>query len=775
MTATEEKKLVQRLNYGVVFRENGHVILSNEYWLHTYEVSIPEYVPFPNIGTCHKDNSTCVLIAHILANVNTVRAETSARLNNTIESIRELIPKAEAQKSRSRRSLLPFIGQFSKTLFGTATIEDVNVLAKHMNAMNQRSRKMASILAQHENDLSSFITKSNERMDNLMKGVQENNLAITYVQSQLQRSTRNLENMFQEMTSLLTQQVQTSNHINHALDELKLGVTNLVNGKLSPLLLPQSVLNSTFINIQNILNAKFPGFYLTKASPASIYSSSNFLYTRNESSLFITVKLPVSHFKDPLQVYNVISLPIPVNKTSTHATHLLTVPDNLILTSDHQFYATMSESQLLKCKGKDLKRCHFNIALKPITTHSCVLSLYANNKENVKSLCDFRFIPNAIKPQILELNPSSMVLYRTPILSLQCRNEHKMIKGCDFCVVQLPCQCSVISSEFYLTPRLTACHNHTQEVSRIHPVNLILLQHFFSNDYTSKIFGDTAFADPVNITIPHFKFYNHNMKNIMANDNRAHLSISKIAESVKNDKTIFQSLAEPLLDGEIAITPDWPATNDILTLAAMTISTVSLALVVFMVFKLRAMAATIAGLTQTGKVKALPTTLPSFIYKTEKPVIPNSEWEIFDFNVTIISWEHAIFAFLVLILVLLIGILFKLKSKNNDESKICIEITNTQKCIIIELATLPLCPSHCNVQVPASIVDIDVGGSFTSPTLISKWENFTITDTITNKVVAVPQQRNISILEAVKLSSIIKHPFFVYVYLRHHGSFEKLM
>ena len=93
----------------------------------------------------------------------------------------------------------------------------------------------------------------------------------------------------------------------------------------------------------------------------------------------------------------------------------------------------------------------------------------------------------------------------------------------------------------------------------------------------------------------------------------------------------------------------------------------------------------------------------------------------------------------------------------------------------IELATLPLCPSHCNVQVPASIVDIDVGGSFTNPTLISKWENFTITDTITNKVVAVPQQRNISILEAVKLSSIIKHPFFVYVYLRHHGSFEKLM
>ena len=775
MTTSEEKELVQRLNYGVVFRENGHLILSNEYWLHTYEVSIPEYVPIPNIGTCHKDNSTCILIAHVLANVNTIRSETSARLNNTIESIRELIPVAEAQKSRSRRSLLPFIGQFSKTLFGTATIDDINVLARHMNAMTKRTRQMASILAQHENDLSSFVTKSNKRMDNLMKGIKDNNLAINYVQAQVQRATTNLEHMFQEMNSLLSQQIQTSTHINHELDELKLGVTNLVNGRLSPLILPQSVLESTFIDIQNILNTKFPGFYLTRVSSASVYSSSNFLYARNDTSLFITVKLPVSHFKKPLQVYNVISLPIPINSTSTHATHLLKVPDNLILTADHQFYATMSDSKLNKCKGKHLKMCHFNIALKPITTESCILSLYANNKEKVRSLCDFRFIPDAVQPEIIELNPSSVVLYKTPLLSLECLKEHKMVRGCDFCIMKLPCQCSVISSDFYLTPRLTACHSDTIEVTKVHPVNLILLQHFFSNDYTNKIFADTAFTYPVNITLPHFKFYNHQMKNIMANDNKAHLSISKIAASVRNDKTIFQSLAEPLLDGEIAIKPDWPDTNSILTLVAMAIAIVALALFVWTVFKLRAMAATIAVLQQARNVRGLPTTLPSFIYKTEKPVIPNSTLDMFDFNVTVISWEHAIFAFLVIICLLLICILYKMKSKNYDEPRICIEITNTQQCILIELATLPLCPSQCNIQVPPSVVDIDVEGSFYNPTLISKWENFTITDSITQKVVTVPERKSIRISEALKLKSIIKHPFFVYIYLKHHGSFKKLM
>ena len=70
----------------------------------------------------------------------------------------------------------------------------------------------------------------------------------------------------------LSKQVQTSSHINHELDELKIGVADLVNGKLSPLLLPQEALNSTINDIQQILNSKYPGFHLNQASPYDIYS-----------------------------------------------------------------------------------------------------------------------------------------------------------------------------------------------------------------------------------------------------------------------------------------------------------------------------------------------------------------------------------------------------------------------------------------------------------------------------------------------------------------------
>ena len=144
-----------------------------------------------------------------------------------------------------------------------------------MFAITKRTRQMASLLAQHEDDLCSLVTTAKHRMDNLMKGIKEKDMKINYVQTQLQRTTKNLQHTFEQMINLLTQQIKTSIIMNHELDELKIGLTDLVNGKLSPLILPQLVLESTLKDIQNILIIRYPGFYLTQPSPAHIYSNVN--------------------------------------------------------------------------------------------------------------------------------------------------------------------------------------------------------------------------------------------------------------------------------------------------------------------------------------------------------------------------------------------------------------------------------------------------------------------------------------------------------------------
>ena len=107
-------QIIQRLNYGLIFLSRSDLRLSNEYWLHTYEIPLPAVLQLPSIGTCHKDNATCLLISHTLSQIHATRAETSIRLNGTIETVRKLIPESGRIKGRGKRSLLPFIGQFSK-------------------------------------------------------------------------------------------------------------------------------------------------------------------------------------------------------------------------------------------------------------------------------------------------------------------------------------------------------------------------------------------------------------------------------------------------------------------------------------------------------------------------------------------------------------------------------------------------------------------------------------------------------------------------------------
>ena len=127
---------IQRLNYGVAFQYRSALQLSNEYWLHTFKIPLPAMLQLLSIGTCHKDDDTCMLIGHVLAQINNVRAETSTRLNDTLQTVNKLIPESAHIKGRVKRSLLPFLGQISRSIFGTATLDDINVLSRHINELS---------------------------------------------------------------------------------------------------------------------------------------------------------------------------------------------------------------------------------------------------------------------------------------------------------------------------------------------------------------------------------------------------------------------------------------------------------------------------------------------------------------------------------------------------------------------------------------------------------------------------------------------------------------
>jgi hypothetical protein len=360
-----------------------------------------------------------------------------------------------------------------------------------------------------------------------------------------------------------------------------------------------------------------------------------------------------------------------------------------------------------------------------------------------------------MKPTIIEISTNMLLLYRTPMLSLECFHDHKMIHGCDFCIFNLPCKCSISTNDHFVAPRLGSCHKNNDNISIVHPVNLALLQHFFDNTFVKNILADTIFQTAVNVTVPNIKLFEHDMTSVIANDHKAHLSLSKMADIVKHDKIVFQSLAEPLLDGQIQLPSNWPSSTDIIVYCLISVTIILVFLLTWTILRLRKLIILVGVLQKAQPAKALVTNVPSFIYKsapTDKTVNQN-------FNLSLdLTWEHANFIVLLTIVLSLVIILYKYL-KNRHRAMLCLEIASGKNSVLLDVMHLPLCPSNLNIQTPNQIDDLQLKDSICSSTLMVSWPNFIIKNKMNETILQVENEIPVPIYKVRRLKHVLKKTF----------------
>ena len=755
----------QRLNYGVVFEPKTHIQMGVENWIHTFEVELPEELTLIQLSGCSKDRDTCKLVNKVLAQINQLRLETESMMNGTMETIRKLIPETQnlGMKSRKRRAIFSFLGEFAKTVMGTATTDDVNTLAKHVNALAKKTNKVLHSFEQHEEHVSSFIKTADERMTNLMTGIKENHLAINHISFQLQTSFKNLEQSFTTMNILLAQQVEKSQKLSITFTELLDGIYALTEGNLSPALIPPEIMLHSIENIQETLSRKYRNFHLLFKKPTDVYKHAQFIYARKASKLYISVKFLISPHRKPLSLFEVKTFAVPLNETSNHATKLLDLKTYFAVTTDLQYYITLENSDLNQCSQSKLQTCQESKELIPSTQSSCVLALFNNDKSLVKELCNFRVILHHISPSIVRLSQTDILVYNTNVLEFDCASGRKMEKGCAFCTIKVPCKCSVATAQTYLPPRLAACHaNLNDTITKVHPVNLALLQNFFNDSKLQQINGNSLFQNPLQVNVPRFSIYNHTMSSIIADDRKSHLNLKKMAEVTKKDSMVFQSLSDSLLSGEISIEDDWPSQDDILLYVTMTTTGLCMVALVFTLVKLRKVLIILAVLQNARPIKAA--TLPSFHYKVITTATPKPLAFIDDLEIDMHHWIIALLIFILIVIVILSIIIVKKRSKS---SKLILELTSGKHCVQITLKHLPLCPSYWNINLPDDIQAISIVGNF-KPIVSLDWTDFTCTNKLNGQVFTIKSSFNISPVKAWKLKKVIHRTYCAYFYFQHN-------
>lgn len=703
---------LQRLNYGVVFEPTAELQLSEETWIHTFEIELPTNLNMMDLPVCTKGKQTCEAVNRVLLEISQIRHETELIINSTLESVFKLIPERQLnEQSRSKRAILSFIGDLSKSIFGTATVEDVRMLANHINALNKITSKVVSTVEQHEENLASYIKTSDERMSNIIKGVEANEYAIENIQTQFKNSLGNIEKVFTTTSIFIAEHIEKSRQIEKRFNEILDGVLDLVKGKLSIHLIPIKTLSKTVNDIQQILNNKFSGFNLVFTDINEIYQNVQTIYARKGSKLYVALKFPIFPFQKPLTLFKVHSFPVPVNDSTNHATQLMDLSEFLAITYDKQFYTTFNQNDLINCKttGSQL-HCKMNKVLTPRTTRSCIFSVFQNDKTMVKQSCDFRFIVNNINPNIIVLSKTSIIVYKLETLHLQCNSSTRMVTGCNFCTISVPCQCSVTAKDIYLPQRLSDCQETT--ITKLHPVNLAVLQQFFNDTALQSIESNTIFENPLNIEVPKFELYNHSLSQIITDDRKSHLNLQKMAEAAKNNAMAFRTLTEPLLAGQISIEDSWLTTKDILLYCTTAVAGLCLFALIFVFLKLRKLVIMITFLKSTQLKQVSASTVPSFIYK-RKPVsteAPNL------FESLTLELDHYILALSICSFLFLLLVVLYLLKKQKRKNELVIELTNGQHCVRLALITLSLCPNHWHAHLPQTLDNVSIRGLW-SPVL----------------------------------------------------------
>lgn len=212
--ATNTDNTIQRINYCIIFEKSTNIFLSQENWLYTFQIQLPKKI---HLDSLYCKMPKCKTVGHIIKSINLLHMQCMASLNTTVNQIHHLISSTTLPpqqtyigSSRQKRGLFDFVGKIAKSLFGTATSDDINALKRHMQTLNNNNVKLAQAMAQQDHHLSSFISTVDKRFNNVMSAVQKNHQDAIALSSLAHRSMDALEHEFVILCELIFRQTNVT-------------------------------------------------------------------------------------------------------------------------------------------------------------------------------------------------------------------------------------------------------------------------------------------------------------------------------------------------------------------------------------------------------------------------------------------------------------------------------------------------------------------------------------------------------------------------------------
>ena len=319
------------------------------------------------------------------------------------ENLNILLREYQILMTRSKRSILPFVGKLSTFLFGTVNEEQLRGLKVAINQLRRQQSNLVHVVQEQ-------ITVMNRSREL----ISENRLAINQINIKLRDLDMKMDNITQYLihqifnlndflecytqllhtVSVLRQMIQNAYVFN---DHLKSELNVLGTGKISPEIISPKQLGGLLLSIKS----EIPRLAKLPFNPErrlwqyyEILEASMFMDT---DQIVIVLNIPLRDSRFQFELYKVLNLEMALNYTPRDMTAYIALQSEyLAIDLERTRYMLLEEEDVKKCSRPLLK---FRIQF-----------IILNQTEKIEKLCVKMIKVNAMLPLITEINPQLWVV-----------------------------------------------------------------------------------------------------------------------------------------------------------------------------------------------------------------------------------------------------------------------------------------------------------------------------------------------------------------------------
>ena len=337
-------------------------------------------------------------------------------LSDTLNEVRDNFLENMALKNkRSKRSLLPFVGDTMSFLFGTLSGTDLSRIKSSIRELAYNQQKLKHIAAESI----TLINVTNVQVAENRQTVNQLLADVSKLDSKVLNITQTLENRILDLEEM----VQVYLQIDLAIEEFKrsfsefcdqiehfhIKLNMLAIGKLTPSLITPARLQTLLLDIQTQLphSLKLPGDI--KAEIWHFYRILTCETHVDQDQLIIVISIPLLNTDYELEIYKIHNIPIPYQNNDTTAATLTAQyalkTDTIAVDKSKTRAVLLTPEETQICSNEHLGFCPIRSPIYSLgTSKACEIALFMRNDGKINEYCKIVISSSSVLPVANYLN-----------------------------------------------------------------------------------------------------------------------------------------------------------------------------------------------------------------------------------------------------------------------------------------------------------------------------------------------------------------------------------